>query len=70
MAIDAALGYYFYDNMLRDAVAIKLLKWILAGKLPVVCFSDLQLRQINDQMILVERSFVDPNGLLVDHQNR
>ena len=33
-------------------------------------FSDLQLRQINDQMILVERSFVDPNGLLVDDQNR
>ena len=33
-------------------------------------FSDIQLRQINDQMVLVERSFVDPNGLLVDDQNR
>ncbi|XP_037074929.1 putative N-acetylated-alpha-linked acidic dipeptidase [Pollicipes pollicipes] len=33
-------------------------------------YSDLELRQINDQMVGVERSFVDPNGLLVDEQNR
>ncbi|KAF0296232.1 putative N-acetylated-alpha-linked acidic dipeptidase [Amphibalanus amphitrite] len=32
--------------------------------------SDLHMRQLNDQMVLVERSFVDPNGLLVDDQNR